>query len=293
MLENQDVFKATIGGLGLTGLITWVELQLRPLASRLIDSEYIQTSNIRETARLIRESLDTHEYVVASLDSAARPASAGRGLVIRGNHRTSPEHSTKLEQQYYRPPRCTVPCILPFTPLTASTITVFSTLAYHWRFQARKKSLVHYDAFFYPQDAIGYWNRLYGRRGFLQYQCQLPHQASEEAVRELLSKVRAAGVASPITTLKPLGKKNTPALLSFPRPGLTLALDFPNSGKHLFRLLDSLDATVRQAAGCLYPAKDARMSPSMFRYSFPEVDQLIPYIDPAFSSSFWRRVYGR
>lgn len=287
--ENAKLFRATIGGLGLTGLITWAELRLAPMPSRLLSVDSLKTHNLAETINTLRSSLTTHEYVIASLDTSAPRRGQGRGIVLRGNHLAAPQVDTREKTQYC-PPRFTVPFILPFCLLTPATIKVFCRLYYHRQLKKKKHGLMHYDPFFYPQDAIGYWNRLYGPRGFLQYQCQVPEENAQEVLRTILEQVATHGFASPITTLKPLGQKNNPGLLSFPRPGYTLALDFPNTGRKLFDVLDQLDVIVQHAGGSLYPAKDARMSPEMFRHSYPEIDEFSQYIDPAFSSSFWRRV---
>ncbi len=149
---------------------------------------------------------------------------------------------------------------------------------------------MHYEPFFYPLDAIHNWNRMYGRRGFLQYQFVVPFDHGDEAMRDILARIRHSGEGSFLTVLKQFGAIQSPGMLSFPRPGLTLALDFAFGGQKTLRLLDDLDEIVRESGGAVYPAKDARMSGANFRAFFPRWQEFAQNIDPHFSSSFWRRV---
>jgi hypothetical protein len=134
------------------------------------------------------------------------------------------------------------------------------------------------------------WNRLYGKRGFFQYQCIVPYQDGYEVMKEILERISRSGEGSFLGILKTFGDVPSPGMLSFPRPGLTLALDFANRGQKTLCLLDALDTLVRQSGGIVYPAKDARMSPESFQTYFPRWQEFAQYIDPKFSSSFWRRV---
>jgi FAD/FMN-containing dehydrogenase len=156
---------------------------------------------------------------------------------------------------------------------------------------ARKaaRSVVPYDKFFYPLDSVLNWNRLYGRRGLVQYQCAVP-RSEAEAVKQLVGRVSASGEGCFLAVLKVFGEIPSPGMLSFPRPGLTLALDLPMRGRRTLALLDSLDELVLASGGALYPAKDARMSPAMFQAGFPNWKVFEPFIDAKMSSSFWRRV---
>ena len=145
----------------------------------------------------------------------------------------------------------------------------------------------HFDRFFFPLDSVGGWNRLYGRPGFFQFQCVVPRM---DTIRSLLDRVAAAGTGSFLSVLKTFGDAPSPGLLSFPRPGLTLTLDFANRGPSTWALLEALEIEAREAGGALYPAKDARMSRETFLRSSPRLEEFLPHVDPAFSSSFWRRV---
>ena len=151
--------------------------------------------------------------------------------------------------------------------------------------------VVGYDSFFYPLDSIRQWNLLYGRQGFLQYQCVIP-ETNLDAVEELLDRIARSGMGSCLGVLKQFGTAAPAGMLSFPRPGLTIALDFAMHGERTLKLMQSLDEIVQRSGGGLYPGKDARMSPALFEASFPRWRSLVPYVDPKMSSSFWRRVTG-
>jgi hypothetical protein len=149
---------------------------------------------------------------------------------------------------------------------------------------------VHYKPFFYKLDVVRNWNRTYGSKGFFQYQCVIPTEKAVEAIREILKCISTARTGSFLAVLKMFGNKPSPGLLSFPRPGATLALDFPNCGKKTLQLLNQLDEVTQSAGGKVNPSKDARMSPQNFQNYYPNWKSLEPYIDPNISSSFWRRV---
>jgi FAD/FMN-containing dehydrogenase len=282
--ENEALFRATIGGLGLTGLMTWVEIRLRPVPGPTIDVESVRFDDLDGFFELAGASDEGFEYTVAWVDCLARGRALGRGLLLRGNHAPAgdptPPPRLRLDVPFHAPPFL----------LSRWTIRAFNALYFHRQRSGSVVRRVHYDPFFYPLDAIGHWNRLYGRRGFLQYQCVVPREGGREATRELVSLVSASGEGSFLAVLKLFGDAPSPGLLSFPRPGVTLALDFPNRAGVTGRLLDALDAVVRRHGGRLYPAKDARMSAADFQASYPAWRELARLADPAFSSSFWRRV---
>jgi L-gulonolactone oxidase len=161
-----------------------------------------------------------------------------------------------------------------------------------WRRFARRPKLAlrHFDPVLYPLDSIGHWNRLYGKRGFYQYQCVVPAEIARGSVRELMTRIAGSGESAFLAVLKVFGDKPAAGLLSFPMEGATLALDLPNRGASTLALMNALDAIVRAAGGRLYPAKDGRMSGNDFRRGFPRWEEFREHVDPAFSSSFWRRV---
>jgi len=281
--ENADLFAATIGGLGLTGLIVWAELTLKRIPGPWMDSETLAFNGLAEFFALSAASADTHEYTVAWIDCAGSGPTFGRGLFIRANHSGGTEAV---------PGR--LPLGAPFTPpvslINRVTLRAFNALYFHGT--RRGQSTVPYAPYFFPLDAVADWNRIYGPRGFLQYQCVVPPAQSEAAVGEMLQRIAAGGDGSFLTVLKVFTERPAAGILSFPRAGTTLALDFPNRGGATFDLLERLDDIVVAAGGAVYPAKDARLRGDRFRRYFPRWESMLAHVDPRFSSGFWRRVAG-
>jgi FAD/FMN-containing dehydrogenase len=281
--ENRELFAATIGGLGLTGLVTWAELRLRRVPGEWIRCETVPFANLDAFFELSARSDATHEYTVAWVDSLAQGGALGRGLFFRANPADAPgprPHPVGAFQ---------VPFVLPELALNRLTVKAFNAL-YRLAHRRGGERLVHHDPFFFPLDAVGRWNRLYGRRGLVQFQCVLPPARARESVREVLEAAARSGQGSFLAVLKTFGDVPSPGLLSFPRPGVTIALDFGFRGERTRALFQRLEALVLERGGALYPAKDAMMSPAMFRASYPRFDELRRHVDPRFSSSFWRRV---
>jgi FAD/FMN-containing dehydrogenase len=280
--ENADWFQASVGGLGLTGLVTWAELRLMRVPGAAMAGETLRFSGLDEFFELSHASDGSHEYTVAWIDCLASGASLGRGLFMRGGHAAG---------AVAEPPALS-PLRMPFTPplplVNGLSLRAFNTLYYG--LPRRSPWRLHYRPFLYPLDAIRDWNRMYGPAGFLQYQCVVPPAVAPQAVRELLQRIARSGQGSFLSVLKLFGERAAPGLLSFARPGATLALDFPNRGAATFGLLEQLDQVVAQAGGAVYPAKDARMSGASFRRYFPAWERFRAYVDPRFSSGFWRRV---
>ena len=179
--QDRELYRATIGGLGLTGLITWVELRMRKIESELIDCESIRFEHLDEFFDLARESDEKFEYTAAWVDCLARGRNLGRGHFLRGNH-SGPGSSRGSER---RGPLLSVPFHLPELLLNPLTIRAFNTLYFHRQRRRIVRGTTSYEPFFYPLDVLGDWNRLYGRRGFLQYQCVVPHEGGREATREI------------------------------------------------------------------------------------------------------------
>jgi len=268
--ENVDWFGATIGGLGLTGLITWAEIALRRIPVAAVRTEAIPFAGLDEFLALSDQSDADFEYTVAWLDVYSR---AQRGIFFRGNHADGAIHAPRL--------RAAVPVDVPL--VNGVTVRAFNAAYYAAQKLGGRSRLQHWDPFFFPLDGVGRWNRLYGRRGLLQFQCVVP---TADALHALLREAPA----SPLTVLKRFGNVPSPGLLSFPRPGFTLALDLPNRGEETFAHFARLEAIAMEAGGALYPAKDARMSKETFARSYPRMPEFRQFVDPAFSSSFWRRV---
>lgn len=282
--ENADWFKATIGGLGLTGLITWAELQLQPIINPFLVTESKRFANLDLFWEMNAEAESRWPYTVAWIDCAATGRKQGRGILMLGQH--APAQNKLL---IWRERSKRFPIDPPFSLVNSVSLRAFNSL-YYYRFLKRGIGLKYYDPFFFPLDRIYRWNRLYGRNGFFQYQCVLPAEASREGVRELLRIVAKSGTGSFLAVLKTFGRKASVGMLSFPRHGATLALDFPNRGERTLRLFNELDAVVSESGGAIYPAKDARMPGTLFRSSYPLWERFSRFIDPQFSSSFWRRV---
>ncbi|HLM79327.1 MAG TPA: FAD-binding oxidoreductase [Terriglobales bacterium] len=281
--ENPDMLRATIGGLGLTGVIAWADIQLKRVAGPWIDAESIPFQSLNAFLDLSRESNDRCEYTVAWLDCFA--GKNPRGIFFRGNH--AADHGKEFHPK--RGPK--LPLALPAWLLNRYSIRAFNTAYYRSHAARKSAAVVPYVSFFYPLDSIRQWNLLYGRQGFLQYQCVIP-ETNLEAFGELLDRIACSGMGSFLGVLKQFGSAPPVGMLSFPRPGLTIALDFAMRGERTLKLMQSLDEIVQQSGGALYPAKDARMSPALFEASFPRWRGFVPYIDPKMSSSFWRRVTG-
>ena len=284
---EADMFNATIGGLGLTGLITWVEIQLIPMASPHVDVERIRYDTLSDFFSLSEESEASHEFTVAWIDGMASGNDVGRGVFMRGNFAPALGDRPPVN---LKGPRRGIPFHAPGFALNRWTVSAFNAIMYRKAGDSPKRQTEPYVGFFYPLDGIDNWNRMYGKRGFFQHQCVLPPDNAEQALAELLNTAAKSAQASFLAVLKRFGDIPSPGLLSFPRPGYTLALDFPNRGQETLELLDDMDRIVFEAGGALYPAKDARMKPEHFAASFPNHSSFIPHIDPAFSSSFWRRV---
>jgi FAD/FMN-containing dehydrogenase len=280
--ENADWYRATIGGLGLTGLITWADIQLRPIVSRKINYEGIKFVGIDEFLAISQES-SSIEYSVAWIDCVAQGHNFARGIFMRGFHCTQPE-----ELHPSSAPRLSVPVEMPSGLLNHFTVGAFNSLYYHKQLSARKTTLVDYESFFYPLDSVHHWNRIYGPKGLLQFQCMLPETDSAGMTR-ILRAITASGLASFLAVIKVFGDVKSPGMLSFPRPGITLALDFPVSDSS-FDLLNRLGAITLEHGGRMYPAKDAMMTSEQFQTFYPEWEHFAQYVDPAFSSAFWRRV---
>jgi len=283
--ENAELFAATVGGLGLTGLLLSATVSLRRVPSAYVDAESIPVRDLDHFFELSALSDQAFEYTVAWIDCLARGRRVGRGIFHRANVAVAPGRSREMRPS----PRLSVPIELPFSPLNRLSVAAFN-LAYHAANARKGRRLEHVDPFFFPLDGVERWNRIYGPGGLLQFQCSVPREAGPATIRELLNRIAASGEGSFLAVLKGFGDVASPGLLSFPRPGVTLSLDFPYRGGRTDRLFRELHAVTEASGGAFYPAKDAHMSPGAFRRSFPGLEAFRAQLDPAFSSSFWRRV---
>ena len=301
--ENTELFKATIGGLGLTGLITWVELQLIPIETSRIAVDQQPFANFSEFLQFSEIADRTYPYTVAWLDCLAKGKNLGRGILMAGRHLTGKElesnsngrllrldsnHSYKLSSYKGGGWTPKIPFDLPQSMLQPIFMRQLNSFYFHMKKFSRGQSQVGFDPFFYPLDGIDQWNRLYGASGFYQWQCVVPDGA-ENSMAEILHLVAASGQGTLLAVLKRFGHQQSPGLLSFPMPGLTLALDFPNRGSMTEDLIKRLTLVVRRCAGRLYPAKDSLMSAGDFDAFYPHWRSLAALRDPKYRSDFWRR----
>lgn len=292
--ENQEFFYATIGGLGLTGYITWVKLKLKKIENSYIKNEGIKFKSLEDFFAINNESINDYEYTVAWLDISSNPKTLGRGIYLRGNHVTNDELKTKEYLSIHQNGKN-----LPLTPelINTKTINIFNKLYFNKQISHNQTSIIHYDKYFFPLDGVGNWNKLYGKKGFLQYQFVLPFSMIEsenvKLLRLILELINKSGFVSFLTVLKTFGNKKSGGLLSFPKEGITLAIDFKIDKRFndLLRLLDKLDTIITENNGSIYIAKDARMSADTFKKSYPQLNDFQKYKSPYFTSDFWQRVY--
>jgi FAD/FMN-containing dehydrogenase len=281
--EQTELFHASVGGLGLTGIVEWVEIQLMPVRSSKLTVHSLPFANLDEFLALSDELDSQHEYGVAWIDCLSSGASLGRGVYLSADH--------ACDGEFLSPPRRVrkVPFALPWSPVNRVTLKAFNELYYRRQLAKPRDALVDYRDYFYPLDSLLEWNRMYGRRGFQQYQFVVPEETARDALHAFLRAISSTGSGSFLAVLKRCGTLESPGLLSFPMPGISLALDFPQHDLKNRTLFTRLDAIVRDAGGRLYPAKDAHMSGADFRAAYPAWQALERLRDPALMSRFWQR----
>jgi len=282
--EQADWFAATVGGMGLTGVITQAEIQLRPVAGPWLDTETIPYANLDEFFRLADDSEADWEHTVSWVDCIT--GGGGRGLFMRAN----PSHAQGLPRSEGR--RLTMPIVPPVSLVNRLTLRPFNMAYFHLKKWRPGKTIAHYESFFYPLDNLLEWNRMYGPKGFFQYQSVVPRDVGQDAVQAMLKEIARSGDGSFLAVLKTFGNRQPVGMMSFPQPGVTLALDFPNHGDRTLKLFKQLDAIVREAKGRIYPAKDARMPQDLFEAGYPRLAEFIQYRDPGISSGLSRRLMG-
>lgn len=282
---GDELFAATIGGLGLTGVIEWVEFQAARIPSTWLDAEDTPFGNVDEYFVLMQDKKHSFEHAAAWIDCSTQGDQLGRGILSCANW--APHRGFAPHREH---PRVKIPLDAPdltLNPLTVKTHNIFRNTVKTMRAGFYQ---THYEPFLYPLDGVGDWNRLYGSKGFYQYQCVLPPPTAREGVRELLQIIAASGAGSPLAVLKDFGTRCSPGLLSFPMEGTTLALDFRNQGERTLTLMADLDAVVLDAGGRLYCAKDGRIPKRMFEAGYPQLEAFRKLVDPGLSSGFWKRM---
>jgi len=290
--QHGDLFRATCGGMGLTGIVLSATFRLRPIGSDRIAETTLRAANLDEVMALF----DAHAaatYSVAWIDCLASGPHLGRSLLMLGEHESA-------ESGKDHPPLSTggkgalgIPFNLPGALLNRHTVSAFNALYYRRMRGTERTRSIHYAPFFYPLDGLHHWNRMYGRQGFVQYQFVLPREAGREGMASVLKRIAASGRGSFLSVLKAFGKGNDNPL-SFPREGYTLALDF-KMGDGLLAMLDELDRVVLDHGGRLYLTKDSRMSEATFKASYPQWERFAEIrsahgADTTFNSSQSRRL---
>lgn len=278
--ENTDLFNATIGGLGLTGIIQTASIRLMRVSSLDIEERVTRFKNLDTYFDLAPKADEENEYAVAWVDQLG----SGRGILLTGNHADNGNFDISVGRT-----RFGVPVDLPVSALNFPSLKLFNTAYYHRKGSKTDTGLTGYSPFFYPLDQVKNWNRLYGRAGLYQHQSVIPEANARETIALMLEATRQAGQNSFLTVLKRFGAIASPGLLSFPRAGYTLTLDFPNRGQKTLSLLEQLDRMTIEAGGRVNPYKDQRMSAAVFKSGFPQWKQLEERRDPMFNSNFWAR----
>lgn len=282
--QQADWFAATVGGLGLTGVIVRAELQLRRVAGPWLETEALPFESLEAFFSLADHSVADWEHTVSWIDCMA--SGHTRGVFMRGRP-SAAEGRRRPRTRMLR-----MPFVPPVSLVNALSLRPFNQLYYLLNTRRRGRTLTHYEPFFYPLDNLLDWNRMYGPRGFYQYQSVVPQDAGLEATKALLAEIARAGEGSFLAVLKTFGEREPPGMLSFPQAGVTLALDFPNRGERTRSLLARLDAIVLEARGRLYAAKDARMPRTLFEAGYPRLPEFLHYRDPGISSGLSRRLLG-
>lgn len=269
--QHVDLFEATCGGMGLTGVIATVKFRLKKIESSYIRQKQIKAANLEEIIELF-DKYKHYTYSVAWIDCLKKGTHFGRSILILGEHATREELPEKFKQEPLRLPAkkaIPFPFNLPSWVLNSFTVKMFNMLYYGKNLRKEISNVVSYEPFFYPLDAFLHWNRGYGKKGFVQYQFVLPMEAKQGLI-EILRKISDKGMGSFLAVLKVFGRQES--MISFPKEGYTLALDFPVR-PDLFPFLDELDQIVLQYGGRLYMSKDARMKPDVLKLGYPRLEE--------------------
>lgn len=275
-LVNNDLFWATCGGMGLTGVITRVKFDLKKIETSYIKQKQLKAENLEEVIQLF-EQYQHYTYSVAWIDCLKKGKNFGRSILMLGEHAKVQDLDAEKRKNPLQLPKkrqITFPFNLPSFVLNQFTVKAFNFLYYGKNFKKEINNVVSYEPFFYPLDAVLHWNRGYGRSGFVQYQFVLPLE-NKQGLIEILNRISNEGLGSFLAVLKVFGKQDD--LISFPREGYTLALDFPVRN-NLFKFLDELDEIVLKHNGRLYLSKDARMNPEIFWKSYKNAGHFLDVI---------------
>lgn len=292
---HPELFWATIGGMGLTGVITAAVIQLRRISSAYVRMQTRRLPDLDATLADMAETQDEATYAAAWIDGLAKGAALGRSVVMRGEHAGHDELKGLARKHPLLPPERSSPAVparFPGWALNRRTGALFNAL--YRSLKREGERLVDFERFFHPLDRLRHWNRLYGRRGFVQYQCVVPPEASAAVFTRILKSARRAGETPFLIVLKRMGPQGE-GFLSFPLNGFTLAFDLPYRGESTRRLAAECDEWVAAAGGRVYLAKDALLNQEHFRAMYPRAQAFLAVkaaVDPKgrFASTLGRRL---
>lgn len=269
--QYADLFEATCGGMGLTGVITRVRFRLKKIETSYIKQKQIKAANLEELINLFEE-YKNYTYSVAWVDCLKKGNGFGRSILMLGEHAKLEDLSASQKKNPLAVPgkkKITFPFNLPSWALNAFTVKTFNYLFYTKNFKKEINNVISYEPFFYPLDVVLHWNRMYGKKGFVQYQFVLPMEAKQGLI-DIMQSISDAGMGSFLTVLKVFGKQDS--MISFPKEGYTLAMDFAVRDG-LMEFLDKLDEIVLRNGGRLYMSKDARMKPAAMEMGYPKLEE--------------------
>ena len=294
--STPELMSATVGGLGLTGVIVTAELQLRCVGSPWLRTETLPYQGLAAFFELADASEHNWEHTVSWIDCLA--GQIARGIFMRANHLSASQAaampSLRAVLAAHQRKAQSAPLSMPFVPpvslVNGLSLKPFNLAYYELQKMKSGFDVAHYEPFFYPLDNLQHWNRMYGPSGFYQYQSVVPREMGQDAVQAMLDAIAASGEGSFLAVLKTFGNHEAKGMLSFPQPGVTLALDFPNRGVRTLQLMAQLDAIVRDSKGRVYMAKDARIPRDLFEASYPRLSEFMTHRDAGISSAMSRRL---
>lgn len=286
--ENKELFSATIGGMGLTGIILSAQFKLIPIKSSFINQKIVAFENIKDYFTKSEKYESQYPYSVAWLDSLAVGDKTGRGVIMLGEHADA-TYGFHKPNSFFHKGFLFIPIDAPDFILRNTGIQAFNNLYYNLKARQQGEDFItHYEPFFYPLDSVNNWNKLYGKRGFYQLQFTL-QKDKKDVMNEVMDRISNSKLGSFLAVLKTFGDIPSPGMLSYPRPGYTLALDFANNGKETKTLIKDLMKLIAEHHGQFYPAKDLLMDSKEYYESYPRWKDFIKHIDPGMNSDFWRR----
>lgn len=293
--ENEDVFWATLGGMGLTGFVLDARIRLKPVENGYVTVDYEKAPNLEAMLESFLRNQGKHVYEVAWIDALATGSNLGRGIIMRANHagwEELPAKARRAPMHVETRSGLTVPFNAPNGTLNPLTVRAFNSA--FWAAHRDGRQVIDCNGFFYPLDRVNYWNRAYGSRGCIQYQAVVPPETGSEALAALFETISSAKWPAFLSVLKPFGEASG-GLLSFPRPGYTLTFDLPAPGPKLFEIVAALDAIVLRHGGSVYMAKDSCLAAESLPAMYPQLDRfrdIKAKVDPngRFSSSLGRRL---